>query len=295
MPQRSLRTIVTAHRQLEGGGFPVRRPIPTDGLRSVDPFLLLDEMGPVDWDPGQAIGAPDHPHRGFETVTYLLAGEMAHEDSTGRRGVLRPGDVQWMTAGDGVVHSELPTEAFQRTGGTMHGFQLWVNLPAASKRVPPRYQEIPGEDIPVARTPDGKVTVRVIAGESLGVDAAIETRTPIRYLHATLRPGGRLEQAVPAEHTGFAYCFAGEVLVGDPPKRLRSGQLGELGPGDSVVLAVDADADAPAEVLLLSGVPLDEPVVQYGPFVMNSEAEIYEAIRDYHAGRLGRIEREGDR
>src|SRR6185369_4785941 len=176
---REVDTIVTAHRQREGGGFVVRRPLPTAGLELYDPFLLIDEMGPVDYAPGEAVGAPDHPHRGFETVTYVLDGEMEHEDSAGHRGALGPGDVQWMTAGAGIVHSEMPSARIRERGGRVHGFQVWVNLPARLKMTRPRYQEIPAAKSPEGRTADGKARVKVVAGEALGVRAVIDTHTPI--------------------------------------------------------------------------------------------------------------------
>jgi redox-sensitive bicupin YhaK (pirin superfamily) len=197
-PGRAVARVVDSIQATEGGGFTVRRPFPTAALGHFDPFLLLDEMGPTDTAPGEAKGAPDHPHRGFETVTYLLAGEMQHRDSAGHAGVIGPGDVQWMTAGAGVIHSEMPTPAFQQTGGRMHGFQLWVNLPGRDKMGKPRYQDVPSESIPIATSADGLVTVKVIAGEALGARAVIDTHTPISYLHFTLRPGGRVTQPLPA-------------------------------------------------------------------------------------------------
>ena len=206
---RSVEKVVNSVRTLEGGGFPVRRPFPTGDLPLVDPFLLLDHMGPVNWKPGEAIGAPDHPHRGFETVTYLLQGAMQHRDSAGNAGKLGPGDVQWMTAGSGVVHSEMPEPGFQKKGGVMNGFQVWVNLPKRDKMMKPRYQEIPAARIPQAETADGRVNVRVIAGESLGVKAVIETRTPIMYLHFTVKPGGRVEQPIPRSYNALAYAVSG--------------------------------------------------------------------------------------
>jgi hypothetical protein len=206
---------------------------------------MIDEMGPVDYAPGEAVGAPDHPHRGFETVTYMLAGEFEHRDSAGHAGRLRPGDVQWMTAGSGVVHSEMPSARILREGGRVHGFQIWVNLPARLKMTPPRYQEIAGSSIPVAESGDGLARVRVIAGEALGVAARIDTHTPIVCLHWTLQPGARVEQLLPPDHT---------------------------------------------QVLLLGGVPLNEPVVQHGPFVMNTEDEIAAAVRDYQTGKMGSID-----
>jgi redox-sensitive bicupin YhaK (pirin superfamily) len=282
--------IITSERTLEGGGFPVRRPFPTARLMQVDPFLLLDHLGPVTWGPGEGIGAPDHPHRGFETVTYLLSGEMQHKDSAGHSGSLRPGDVQWMTAGAGVVHSELPSDAFMKNGGTLQGFQVWVNLPARDKMIPPRYQDIPASRIPEAASADGKVKVRVIAGESLGVSAVIETRTPILYLHFTLAPGAAILQPVPEGYNTLAYVIRGELRAGDEGRVVREGQMARFGGGDAVRLAVDDKTTEPADLLLLGGVPLNEPVERYGPFVMNTRQEIVQAIRDYNEGRLGKID-----
>ncbi len=280
------RDVIQVHdsiQTMEGGGFPVRRPFPTRGLPLVDPFLLLDHMGPVDWAPGEAIGAPDHPHRGFETVTYILEGRMQHKDSAGHAGDLNPGDVQWMTAGSGVVHSELPHPDFLKKGGVMNGFQVWVNLPAKDKMMKPRYQEIAGAKIPLGRSADGLAEARVIAGEALGRKAVIETRTPIMYLHFTLKPGARVEQAVPAEFNAFLYVIKGEGKADG--RELREGQMALFGPGDSVVL----EASKPWSFLLLGGRPLKEQVARYGPFVMNTPEEIKQAFEDYQAGRLGRI------
>lgn len=282
---REVTKIVTAHRQREGGGFIVRRPFPSAGFRHADPFLLLDEMGPVEYGPGEAIGAPDHPHRGFETVTYVLEGEMEHEDSAGHRGRLGAGDVQWMTAGRGIVHSEMPSPAMRQRGDRMHGFQIWVNLPSRDKLTPPRYQEIPRATIPRAATPDGCAVVHVIAGEALGAKAVIETRTPIGYLHWIFSPGASVDVPVPADHAAYVYVFEGAVRVAG--REVKEGQLAILGDGNRVQL----EAGERAQALLLTGVPLREPVVQYGPFVMNTEKEIVQAIEDYQAGRLGEIAR----
>ncbi|HEY0713054.1 MAG TPA: pirin family protein [Polyangia bacterium] len=291
---RKVERVITAHRQLEGGGFVVRRAFPTRGYERPDPFLMLDEMGPADYAPGEAVGAPDHPHRGFETVTYMLSGEFEHEDSAGHRGVIGAGDVQWMTAGQGVVHSEMPSQAIRDKGGRVHGFQLWVNLPAKDKMVAPRYQEIPKARIPEARTPDGKAHVRVIAGQALGVAARIETRTPITYLDWTLKPGAQVSVPLPPEQRGAVYVFGGSVKIGQEPGQetvsVGDGQLAVLGDGEAVTLAVDADG-GDARLLVLAGVPLREPVVQYGPFVMNTKEQIGQAIVDYQEGRLGSISR----
>jgi quercetin 2,3-dioxygenase len=285
---RPVSRVVPGVVTLEGGGFQVRRPFPTGALDAIDPFLLLDEMGPVDYAPGKAVGAPDHPHRGFETVTYLLAGAMRHRDSRGHAGALTPGDVQWMTAGDGVVHSEMPDAEFQRKGGRMHGFQLWVNLPKKDKRMRPRYQEIPAARIPEGASADGKARVRVIAGESLGKKAVIETRTPILYLHFSLEPGGRVAQPVPEGFNVFAFVVSGEARFGRDATRGKGGDCVVFGRGGDAVI----EATAKSEVLLIGGAPLNEPVARYGPFVMNTKAEIVEAFEDFEAGRMGAIEPE---
>jgi hypothetical protein len=286
--ERPIVSVIDSLRTLEGGGFPVRRPFPTPSLMQVDPFLLLDHLGPVKWGPGEGIGAPDHPHRGFETVTYLLSGGFQHKDSAGHSGKLTPGDVQWMTAGAGVVHSELPSDEFMCMGGVMHGFQIWVNLPARDKMMKPRYQEIPAARIPEAVSKDGKVKVRLIAGESLGKSAVIETRTPIMYLHFTVQPGGEIVQPVPADHTAIAYVIDGELRAGPDGRAVKEGQMARYGSGEAVRLA--AGDSAAANLLLLTGVPLNEPVARYGPFVMNTRAEIEQAFADYKARRLGSID-----
>ena len=202
---RTIERTFPAVRTTEGGGFIVHRPFPTRLLMDFDPFLLLDEMGPIDYAPGEAKGAPDHPHRGFETVTYVLEGQFGHKDSAGHSGTLRAGDVQWMTAGAGVVHSEMPDPRSCARGGRVHGLQLWVNLPRRDKMIAPRYQEIPSAKIPVATSADGKVRVKVIAGEALGVKAAIETRTPILYQHFSLQPGATIRRPCRRDFRVFAY------------------------------------------------------------------------------------------
>lgn len=283
MSTRPVVSVVTAHSQQEGGGFTVRRPFPSRGLDQLDPLLMLDELGPVTYAPGEAIGAPDHPHRGFETVTYILDGESEHADSTGHTGSMTPGDVQWMTAGAGVVHREMPSRKMQREGGRMHGFQLWVNLPRAHKRATPRYQEIKAASIPGATSPDGKARVRVIAGAVLGVEAVIATRTPILYHHWTLDSGATVNVPLPTDHRVGVYVFDGELIVDGTP--VRSGQLAVLGEGDSLTLS----ASSPAQALVLGGRPLGEPVAWGGPFVMNTREEVLEAYADFRAGRMGRI------
>lgn len=286
--RRSISRIVPAEQTYEGEGFLVHRPFPTHALRDFDPFLLLDEMGPSNYKPGEAKGAPDHPHRGFETVTYMLSGEFEHKDSAGHAGTIKPGSVQWMTAGGGVVHSEMPSREFNRVGGRLHGLQLWVNLPKRDKMIASRYQEIPAQDIPSASTADGKVTVRVIAGEALGAKAAIDTRTPIQYLHFNVASAASVLQPVPTAFQVFAYVLHGEMDAGGeavPPHSL----VMYAADGDEVELR--AAGETPLDVILLAGQPLREPVVRWGPFVMNSSAEIKQAIEDYQAGRMGVISR----
>lgn len=285
MTPATIRRIVNALRTTEGAGFPIRRPFPTQELDSVDPFLMLDHIGPVVWAPGEALGAPDHPHRGFETISYVLSGHKVHRDSRGGHGVLGPGDVQWMTAGAGIVHSELPAPEFKASGGLSHGFQIWVNLPASEKMCTPRYQDVPAHSIPTAISPDGSAQVKVIAGQSQGVTAAIETKTPVTYLHFTLQPGGVIEQDIPPGQNAMIYVFAGEVAIGPSQVRVTEGQLALLDDGPALSLS----SRSSGECLLLCGEPLGEPVARMGPFVMNTRAEIEQAVADYHAGHMGSI------
>jgi redox-sensitive bicupin YhaK (pirin superfamily) len=282
---REIQRIVDSMRTFEGAGFPVRRPFPTLDMEQFDPFLLLDHFGPVEWAPGEAEGAPDHPHRGFETVSYILEGDLVHADSHGHSGRLGPGDVQWMTAGDGVIHSEMPSAEFRARGGRMHGFQIWVNLPRVDKRMHPRYQDVSAAHIPTGKTPDGKVRVKVIAGEALGQKAVIATRTPILLQHFTIAPGGTHLQPVAASYQALAYVFVGTATVAGA--RVGEGQAAFLDAGDAVALG--NDGTTPAELLLLGGVPLHEPVARYGPFVMNTREEILAAMNDFRAGRMGII------
>ena len=287
---RTVAGVVSSIETLEGAGFLVRRPFPTHAFSEFDPFLLLDEMGPMDLAPGEAKGAPDHPHRGFETVTYVLSGELEHKDSRGHAGRLRTGDVQWMTAGAGVVHSEMPSAEFEREGGRMHAFQLWVNLPGRDKMMKPRYQEIPSAQIPIAVSNDGLVTVNVIAGEALGQKAVIETRTPIIYLHYRIKPGGSITQQVPSAFNAFVYVVDGEGVFGAEREHAADGQMVMFAQdGDEVRIENPEDSRTTLDVLLIAGSPLNEPVVRYGPFVMNTRDEIYQAIEDYRLGRMGAI------
>lgn len=254
-----------------------------------DPFLLLDHFGPVHCKPGEAIGAPDHPHRGFETVSYIISGSHQHKDSAGNSGVLKEGWVQWMTAGSGLVHSEMPSDEIMQNGGDVEGFQLWVNLPAKDKMIPPRYQDTPSDNIPIVTKEDGKVWVKVIAGESLGAKAVIDTRTPIMFLDIRLQPGTAFTQSVPQTYNGLVYVWRGSGTIGGNKVPAEFGQVGILdGDGDEVSL--EASSTEALHVLLIAGVPLSEPVARYGPFVMNTQEEIAQAFADYRSGRLGMIE-----
>lgn len=287
---RAVEGIITAHRQREGGGFIVRRPFPTAELSHLDPFLLIDEMGPADYGPGEAVGAPDHPHRGFETVTYMLEGEFEHEDSAGHKGTLSPGDVQWMTAGAGIIHSEMPSADIRRDGGRVHGFQIWINLPAADKMRRPRYQELAARNIPLGRSDDGLAEVRVIAGEALGVRAAIDTRIPIAFQDWTLQSGADVEIALPDGEQAMMYVFGGALMVGNDDRVIVEGQLARLGNGDTIRLR--HAGEVPTRALLLAGKPINEPVARYGPFVMNNEAELRQAFADFQSGAMGEITRQ---
>jgi redox-sensitive bicupin YhaK (pirin superfamily) len=281
---RSATRVFTAPRAQDGDGVDLRRAFPGAEIMDIDPFLLLDQMGPMESAPGKARGFPPHPHRGFETVTYLLSGEMQHRDSWGNHGTLRPGDVQWMTAGSGLVHSEMPSEDFIRNGGRLHGFQLWINLPKRDKKIAPRYQDTPSDRIPVARNAEGTVEVKVVAGESLGTKGIIETRIPILYLHVTLAPGAEFTQAVPQSENAFVFVIEG------------AGEFGGSKAGQYQVALFDRSADSvhvantgsqPLSFLLIAGEPIGEPVARYGPFVMNSKDEIAEAVDDFRSGRMG--------
>ncbi len=285
--RRPVSRVFTAPRASDGDGVQLRRAFPGIALMDLDPFLLLDQMGPMELAPGQARGFPPHPHRGFETVTYLLSGEMQHRDSWGNHGLLGPGDVQWMTAGSGLVHSELPGEGLVRNGGKLLGFQLWINLPRKDKMIAPRYQDTPSARIPVARNAAGTVTAKVIAGEAMGVQGVIETRIPILYLNLTLEPGAEFEQPVPASQNAFAYVVEGEAEFDG--KTAGAGQVVLFGRGGESV-GVRNHGAAPVSLLLIAGEPIGEPVARYGPFVMNTRAELQEAVDDFREGKMGVLE-----
>jgi quercetin 2,3-dioxygenase len=270
---------------MEGDGMDVMRPFPAGTLRYIDPFLLLDRLGPVTFAPGAAKGVPAHPHRGFETVTYLLSGRIIHRDSRGGSGTLQPGDVQWMRAGSGIVHSEMPDDAFRRTGGVLHALQLWVNLPRADKMLPPEYRDIPARLLPQFETSGARV--KVISGEAFGKKATLETKVPITYVHFSIAPGQSVAQPLAADHTVLAYALDGHGTAGSDRRPFTSNQLIVFAPGgDRVELAA---GESHLEVILLAARPLGEPVARYGPFVMNTPHEVSQAIDDYRAGKMGSL------
>ena len=278
---RVIDQVIKSQRTVEGAGFKVRRPFPTSAMDHIDPFLLLDEMGPSEYAPGEAVGAPSHPHRGFETVTYLLSGAMEHVDTTGARAVIRPGGVQWMTAGSGVVHSELPTADMMRLGGRMHGFQLWVNLPAAKKMVAPRYQGYEADELTVVALPNGG-SIKIVAGMVHGAAGPVETTSPMTYAHAVLEPADVVEWSPEAGHTALVHVFVGGATVYE-----LEAQEGVMVVCSRICGTVRVSAGITrTEVLLLGGQPLGEPVSRYGPFVMNMRQEIVQAVDDYQNGRL---------
>ncbi|MHB8434058.1 MAG: pirin family protein [Candidatus Tyrphobacter sp.] len=272
--------VVPALQLKEGAGFIVHRPFPVPGLSYLDPILLVDEMGPVRYGPGEAVGAPDHPHRGFETVTYIIDGAMQHEDSRGHRGVIRSGDVQWMTAGAGVIHSEMPTAETLRDGGLMHGFQIWVNLPRERKMMQPRYQEYESAALPVV-SGDGR-WVRVLAGEFEGRRSPIETVVPTTMLHLRLDAGVRSTFRVAEGSNVVVHAVDGSASIDGLHVNRHEAALIENTQGTVEIEAGDSGFDA----LLIAGMPLGEPVSRYGPFVMNTHEEIAEAIADLQAGRF---------
>jgi quercetin 2,3-dioxygenase len=273
----------------EGEGIVVYRPFPSKAVREIDPFLLLDRLGPVTIAAGAAAGVPPHPHAGFEVVSYVLQGRLEHRDSRGHRGSLGPGDVQWMTAGAGIIHSEMPGTALRERGGTLEAIQLWINLPARDKQMPPRYGDLAATTRPIATSADGLATVRVMSGEALGARAGLPLRTPITYLHWTLEPGAIVDQPLAEGTEALAYVLSGQGQFGADRRVASRDELVRFErEGAHVTLAVPVGGER-TEVLLLAGPPTGEPVARSGPFVMNTMAEIRKAIEDYHAGAMGEL------
>ena len=289
---RPVESLTTAPRAYEGEGFPVRRAFAGVSKAALDPFIHMDQMGEVEYPPGEAKGTPWHPHRGFETVTYIIDGTFRHQDSNGGGGVISNGDTQWMTAGGGILHIETPPDELVASGGLFHGIQLWVNLPASLKMTNPRYQDIRGSQVSLLSSPDGGALVRVIAGDLAGFPGPGVTHTPITLAHATLSPGAQLRLPWRPDYNALVYVMGGSGSVGVKKRPIHSGQLAVFGAGDTITIEADTKQESRTpnlEVLVLGGQPIREPVAQYGPFVMNTEAELKQAFADYQAGRLGTI------
>ncbi len=289
---RSVRTVTTAPRGFEGEGFPVRRAFAGVDKADLDPFVHMDQMGEVEYGVGEPRGTDWHPHRGFETFTYLMDGTFIHQDSHGGGGVIENGGTQYMTAGAGILHIETPPESLVMSGGLFHGIQLWINLPAAKKWLAPAYQGLESTDVALASSSDGGALVRVLAGTVAGHTGPGRSQSPISIVHATLAPGARLELPWRKDFNALVYALSGRGSVGAYGQPINGGQLAVLGSGDHITLeaASSQSLATPAlDVLLLGGVPLREPVFAYGPFVMNTKAEVIKAIEDYQAGRLGVI------
>ena len=290
---RPVGRVVPAQHAVEGAGFEVWRPFPGGVDPHVaDPFFLLDQLGPVEYAPNEPVGAPWHPHRGFETVTYVIDGEIEHHDSNGGGGVIGEGDTQWMTAGAGILHDEVPTRTFFRDGGRSHGIQLWVNLPAALKFSPPRYQAITSGDLTLLTSPDGGALVRLIAGDLAGHAGPGVTHTPITYAHISLRPGAEVEVPWNPLFSAMAYVLTGHGYAGDERRPVDEHQLVLFGDGDTVRIGAattQPETSPDLEVLLLGGLPIREPIAHYGPFLMNTRAEILDAIDDFNSGRMGTV------
>jgi len=291
---RPVERIVTAPALLEGAGFPVRRPWPSQniGFREADPFLLLDHMGAVEYAPGEAKGAPWHPHRGFETVTYIIDGAFEHHDSQGGGGYISNGDTQWMTAGAGILHDEMPPDELVRTGGLFHGIQLWVNLPQRLKWTPARYQSLESQHVALVTSGNGDALLRIIAGDLAGYHGPGTTWTPITVIHATLEPNARMRIPWPENFNGLAYVLTGSGVIGPSGVLIHEGQGVLLGSGNAITIGASRQPEGPTrrlEILLLGGEPIREPIASYGPFVMNTHADIVQAFEDYQAGRMGTV------
>jgi redox-sensitive bicupin YhaK (pirin superfamily) len=289
---RRVKSITTAPRGLEGEGFPVRRAFAGVDTAELDPFIHMDQMGEIDYGPGEPKGTPWHPHRGFETVTYMMEGTFLHQDSIGGGGVIQDGATQWMTAGSGILHIERPPDALIDSGGLFHGVQLWVNLPARLKMTNPRYQDIGSREVALVTNENGDAIIRVISG-SLGEHAGPgSTHTPITLLHVTLLPGGQLVLPWNPAFNALTYVLAGRGTVGTERLDIETGQIAVHVDGNVLVLSAHETQDSRTqafEVLILGGEAIGEPVATHGPFVMNTRAELQQAFEDYQAGRLGQI------
>jgi redox-sensitive bicupin YhaK (pirin superfamily) len=289
---RTVKQVTDAPKGYEGEGFPVRRAFAGVDLRDLDPFVHLDQMGEVEYAPGEPKGTPWHPHRGFETVTYIIDGVFDHQDSHGGGGTITNGDTQWMTAGSGLLHIEAPPEWLVQKGGLFHGLQLWVNLPRAQKMTAPRYQDIRSGQVGLATSADAGALVRVIAGSLGDVHGPGSTYTPMTMVHATVEPGARLDLPWQASYNALVYVLSGAGVVGVDGTAIRTGNLAVLGAGDFITLraAQSQEGRSPAlDVVVIGGEPIREPIAWAGPFVMNTKAEVMAAYEDFQKGRLGTI------
>ena len=289
---RAVTSVTSAPSAFEGEGFPVRRAFAGVSLNDLDPFIHLDQMGEVEYAPGEPKGTPWHPHRGFETVTYMIDGIFEHSDSNGGGGVITNGDTQWMTAGAGILHIEKPPEHLVLSGGLFHGFQLWVNLPRSQKWAAPRYQDLRADAVALVASPDGGALLRIIAGDVAGFRGPGSTYTPMTQVHATLSPGAQLELPWRADYNALLYVLNGEGSVGPEQRPIAVGQLAVFGPGETLLIRasrVQESRSPTMDVLILGGQPIREPVAWMGPFVMNTREEVVQAFHDYQAGRLGTI------
>ena len=287
--KNSKRTVASVHeafRALEGDGFEVRRAIPSAAYEGIGPFIFLDQFGPIDVRPGEAKGASAHPHAGIETLTLLLEGSQRHKDSLGNTSAMRPGEVQWMRAGRGVVHDEGPDEAMRRDGGHVHGVQLWINMPKGEKHAEPSYRHVQASEIPTLQSRDGRVRTRLVAGTLGDLVGPIATSGNPFVVHTSLKASAETELGTGKAAELAVYVMVGAVSIGGDERRIAAGQLARLSAGEVVSLVAAENS----EVLLIGGDPLDAPILRHGPFVMNSIAELERAVRDYHAGRMGHIE-----
>ena len=287
---RPVWSVTTAPQGYEGEGFPVRRAFAGVDLAQLDPFIMMDQMGEVEYAPGEPKGTSWHPHRGFETVTYIIDGTFDHQDSHGGGGTITNGDTQWMTAGSGLLHIEAPPEWLVTSGGLFHGLQLWVNLPRSAKMTDPRYQDIRSHDVALLASPDAGALVRVVAGSVDGHDGPGATYTPMSMVHATIEPGARLELPWDVDHNALVYVLSGHGGVGVDAQPIRTGQTAVLGAGDYLTITADGSQESRSpslEVVVIGGRPIREPLAWAGPFVMNTKAEVMEAYQAFQSGAFG--------
>jgi len=284
--------VSTAPQGLEGEGFPVRRAFAGIDLARLDPFIMMDQMGEVDYAPGEPKGTSWHPHRGFETVTYIIDGTFDHQDSHGGGGTITNGDTQWMTAGSGLLHIEAPPEWLVQSGGLFHGLQLWVNLPRDAKANAPKYQDVRSGQVGLATSSDAGALVRIIAGQVDGVRGPGSTYTPMSLVHATLEPGGRLDLPWDPEFNALGYVLSGKGTVGTDNRPVHAGQAVVFGSGDYLSVSADDAQEGRSpkfDIVLVGGRPIREPLAWAGPFVMNTKAEVLSAYEDFQKGRFGHI------